>query len=113
MKHPPLKDQFPLRSEPRPGESREGYMWRLCAENGHAMPLEVRRALGRLAEYGHDKRTHSVQELIGEEHRDASEAHEGNGKTGSSLTRLRRLYAHEPLYRDLPRIVNTKISLSH
>lgn len=66
MKHLPLKDQFPLRSEPRPGESREGYMWRLCAENGHALPLEVRIALGRLAEYGHDQRTSSVQELIGE-----------------------------------------------
>jgi hypothetical protein len=66
MKHPPLKDQFPLRSEPRPGESREGYMWRLCAENGHALPLEVRMALGCLAEYGHDQRTSSVQELIGE-----------------------------------------------
>lgn len=67
MKRTPLKDKFPLRSEPKPGESREGYMWRLCAENGHALPLEVRRALGHLAEYGHDERTHSVQELIGED----------------------------------------------
>lgn len=66
MSKTPLKDKFLLRSEPRYGESREGYMWRLCTENGHELPLEIRVVLGRLKNIGYDDPEAATHELIGE-----------------------------------------------